>query len=107
VRQLLGYERLEGAELVTAIDDLYGTWGLLHNFFCPTLKLQKKARQGAKTIRKYKTPETPYQRLLKSSDVSAKDKAAFQTRFQELNAIQLKKQLEEKLGKVFQQARTG
>jgi hypothetical protein len=106
VRQLLGYERLEGAVLVNAIDELYRIWNLLHNFFCPTLKLKKKTRQGAKTIRKYEKPETPYQRLLKSPDVSDKDKARLRARFQELNPIQLKKQLEEQLRKVFQLAKT-
>jgi hypothetical protein len=107
VRQLLGYERLEGgAELVEAIDELYRLWDLLHNFFCPTLKLQKKTRQGAKTIRKYETPKTPYQRLLSSPDVSQAHKAALRARFADLNPIQIKKQLEEQLRKVFQLART-
>jgi hypothetical protein len=105
VRQLLGYDRLQGAELVMAIDELYRIWGLLHNFFCPTLKLKKKIRRGAKTIRKYETPETPCQRLLKSADVSDKDKAALRTRFQNLNPIELKKQLEQQLRKVFQLAK--
>jgi len=106
VRQLLGYERLEGGEeLVNAIDELYRLWDLLHNFFCPTLKLKKKTRKGAKTIRKYEIPETPYQRLLNSSDVSEADKAALRARFAELNPIQLKKQLEEQLRKVFRLAR--
>lgn len=106
VRQLLGYERLEGGEeLVNAIDELYRLWDLLHNFFCPTLKLKKKTRHGAKTIRKYETPETPYQRLLNSPDLSEADKVALRARFAELNPIELKKQLEEQLRKVFRLAK--
>src|SRR5512138_2720271 len=53
VRQLLGYQRLERPELVPLINELYRTWGLLHNFFCPNLKLLSKTRKGARTIRKY------------------------------------------------------
>jgi hypothetical protein len=101
VRQLLGYARLEGVDLVPELNELYRIWGLLHNFFCPTLKLKKKTRVGAKTVRKYYKPETPYQRLLKSADVSEEQKSALRARFQELNPLELKKQLEEQLKKVF------
>lgn len=106
VRQLLGYARLEGAHLVPELNELYRIWGLLHNFFCPTLKLRKKTRLGAKTIRKYETPKTPYQRLLDSPHVTEEQKAALRARFQELNPLVLKKQLENQLKKVFQLART-
>lgn len=106
VRQLLGYERLEGAELVSAINELYRIWGLLHNFFCPTFKLKKKRRDGAKTKRKYEIPETPYQRLLRSPDLSAEHKAALRARFQELDPIKLKKDLEDELRKVFRLVKT-
>ena len=51
-------------------------------------------------------PETPYQRLLKSTEVSDKDKAALRTRFQGLNPIELKKQLEEQLRRVYHLAKT-
>lgn len=102
VRQLLGYERIEGADLVIEINDLYSVWGLLHNFFCPTLKLKKKTRIGAKTHRQYHKPQTPYQRLLQSPAVTAEQKAALRICFQELNPLELKKQLEEQLKKVFQ-----
>lgn len=106
VRQLLGYARLEGAELVPELNELYRIWGLLHNFFCPTLKLKKKTRLGAKTVRKYEKPKTPYQRLLDSPDVTAEQKAALRARFAELNPLELKKQLEAQLKKVFRLVRT-
>jgi len=97
VRQLLGYQRLEQPELVPLINELYRTWGLLHNFFCPNLKLLSKTRKGAKTIRKYSPPQTPYQRLLESKHLSQEQKKKLQNRFQQLNPLQLKREIEQKL----------
>jgi len=97
VRQLLGYQRLEQPELVPLINELYRTWGLLHNFFCPNLKLLSKTRKGAKTIRKYSPPQTPYQRLLESKHLSQEQKQKLQNRFQKLNPLQLKREIEQKL----------
>jgi hypothetical protein len=97
VRQLLGYQRLEQPELVPLINELYRTWGLLHNFFCPNLKLLSKTRKGAKTIRKYSPPQTPYQRLLESKHLSQEQKQKLQNRFHQLNPLQLKREIEQKL----------
>ena len=90
VRQLLGYQRLEQPELVPLINDLYRTWGRLHNFFCPNLKLLSKTRKGAKTVRKYSPPQTPYQRLLVSEHLSQNQKQKLPDQFQKLNPLQLK-----------------
>ena len=104
VRQLLGYQRLEQPELVPLINELYRTWGLLHNFFCPNLKLLSKTRKGAKTIRKYSPPQTPYQRLLESKHLSQEQKQKLQNRFQQLNPLQLKREIEQKLKLVLNKA---
>ena len=101
VRQLLGYQRLEQPELVPLINDLYRTWGLLHNFFCPNLKLLSKTRKGAKTVRKYSPPQTPYQRLLESEHLSQNQKQKLPDQFQKLNPLQLKKRIEQQLKIVF------
>ena len=97
VRQLLGYQRQERPELVPLINELYRTWGLLHNFFCPNLKLLSKTRKGARTIRKYSLPQTPFQRLLESHHLSQEQKLKLQNQFQQLNPLQLKREIEEKL----------
>jgi hypothetical protein len=104
VRQLLGYQRLEQPELVPLINELYHLWGLLHNFFCPSLKLLSKTRQGAKTIRKYSSPQTPYQRLLESEHLSQSQKQKLQNQFQQLNPLRLKREIEQKLKMVFDKA---
>jgi hypothetical protein len=101
VRQLLGYQRLEQPELVSLINQLYGDWGLLHNFFHPSLKLLSKTRKGSKTIRKYSPPQTPYQRLIQSEHLSPEQKQKLQNQFQQLNPLRLKEQIEQKLKIVF------
>jgi len=105
VRQLLGYERLERPELIPLINDLYRTWGLFHNFFCPTLKLLSKTRQGSKTRRKYSAPQTPFQRLLDGTHLTHEQKAKLRAQCQSLNPLQLKDQIEQKLKLVFNEAR--
>jgi hypothetical protein len=103
VRQLLGYERIEGQERVKQMNELYETWGLLHNFFCPTLKLKSKTRVGSKTVRQYAKAQTPCQRLLACPHLSAKQKDRLRTRMAQLNPIQLKGKLEEQLKTLFNQ----
>jgi hypothetical protein len=105
VRQLLGYQRLEQPELVARINELYRTWGLLHNFFLPNLKLLSKTRQGARTIRKYAPPQTPYARLLASEHLGSKQKDQLRAQHRQLNPLRLKAQLEQQLKTVFDQAR--
>jgi hypothetical protein len=105
VRQLLGYQRFEQPQLIPLINDLYRTWGLFHNFFCPTLKLRRKVRQGSKTRRQYCAPQTPFQRLLDSAHLSEQQKDHLRSQFRPLNPLALKEQLEQKLKLVFDQAR--
>ena len=106
VRQLLGYQRLENPELLPLINELYRTWGLFHNCFCPSLKLLSKTRQGARTIRKYSPPQTPLQRLLECKHLSAQQKEKLRAQCQPLNPLRLKEQLEQQLKNVFDRART-
>jgi hypothetical protein len=106
VRQLLGYERFGIPELVPLINDLYLSWGLFHNFFCPALKLQSKVRKGSKTIRKYHPPKTPYQRLLESEHLTEEQKQKLSTQYAQLNPLLLKEQIEQKLKTVFTTLRT-
>ncbi len=104
VRQLLGYQRLEDPQLIPLINDLYRTWGLFHNFFCSTLKMRSKVRQGSKTLRRYSAPQTPFQRLLDSVHLQQQQKERLQAQYRQLNPLKLKEQIEQKLKIVFDQA---
>ena len=101
VRQLLGYQRFGVPEVVPLVNQLYLTWGLLHNFFCPSLKLISKTRKGSKSIRKYSSPQTPCQRLLDCKHLTKEHKDKLSTQYAQLNPLELKQQIEQKLKIVF------
>ena len=107
VRHLLGYQRLEQPRLVALVNQLYGHWGLLNNFFCPNLKLESKTRKGARIVRKYAPAQTPYQRLLPCPQLNAQQKQKLRSQFEGLNPLQLKKQIEQDLKNVFDATRVG
>lgn len=66
VRRAVGYLRHDTDEGLTALNAVYGTLGLLVNFFYPSVKLITKTRCGSKVRRVYDQPQTPYQRMLQS-----------------------------------------
>lgn len=88
------------------INELYRAWGFLHNFFCPNLKLLSKTRKGARTIRQYSPPQTPYQRLMQSEQLSPAQKQKLQAQFQQLNPLRLKEQIEQQLKVVLNTTQT-
>lgn len=102
VRQLLGYYRLENPDLVALINDLYhNEFSLLHNYFCPAMKLQEKKRIDSKIIKKYDPAKTPYQRLMNSEHISLLQKEKLKARYQSLNPFELKEKIEQKLKVIF------
>ena len=106
VRQLLGYDRFEKAELVALINDLYrNAWDPFHNFFCPSMKLRAKKRIRSRIIKKYDVPQTPYQRLLAAPQLSDTQKDQLCQRFAQLNPFQLKKDIDRKLKIIFDRLR--
>ena len=97
VRQLLGYERLEHPELVGPINELYRLWGLLHNFFCPTFKLQHKERVGSRIVRRHGKPRTPLSRVLDSDHVGEGRKKALRARMEKLDPFDLNRKIKRRL----------
>jgi hypothetical protein len=103
VRQWLGYRRFDIPEIVPLLNELYKThWRLFHNFFCPSVKLIAKQRIASKTIKRYDTPKTPYQRILDSPHIPDSVKYALTEQFQKMNPFHLRKAMEEKLKRIFQ-----
>jgi len=102
VRQLLGWDRLENPQLVESINDLYRKeWSAYQNFFCPSMKLVSKERVRSRYRKRYDTPQTPYERLLQSREVSPEKKDQLQAAYARLNPFVLKKIIEQKLQKIF------
>jgi hypothetical protein len=64
VRRLVGYGRFDGGETTHVLERLYAASRLHTNFFQPSFKLKYKRREGAKVIKRYHVPATPYERAL-------------------------------------------
>jgi hypothetical protein len=103
VRQWLGYHRFDNPQVVPLLNELYTTqWRLYHNFFCPSVKLIKKDRIASKTIKRYDTPKTPYQRVMESKDILPGVKKELTDLLHTLNPFHLRKAMEKRLNKIFQ-----
>ena len=95
MRRLIGYGRLEGIETATVLARLHEAARLYVNFFQPSFKLKSKKREGAKVIKKYHTPATPYLRLLAHDRVSTDSKEQLRCVFAELDPVQLLNEIRE------------
>jgi hypothetical protein len=102
VRQWLGYHRLDNPDVIPLMNKLYTSeWRLYHNFFLPSVKLLEKKRIASKTIKRYDTPKTPYQRVMESTDISDEIKLSLEKQFEQLNPFRLRKAMENKLAEIF------
>jgi hypothetical protein len=60
----MGCGRFDGVETARVMGRLYAAARLYVNFFQPSFKLKEKRREGAKVIKRYHEPSTPYERAL-------------------------------------------
>ena len=106
-RQLLGYGRLEQTSLVAPINVLYKDfWGPLQNCFLPSMKLTDKWRQGSRWIRRHDRPQTAYQRLVESGQLSTKSRRRLQDWWASLDPFVLAAQVEKRLGAILRPPRS-
>jgi hypothetical protein len=106
VRQWLGYLRLDTPTVVPLLNHLYTQeWRLYHNFFCPSAKLVEKRLIAGKTVKRYDSPKTPYQRVLESPHVDDAVKQSLKEQINSLNPFHLRKEMERKLKAVFTMCR--
>jgi hypothetical protein len=104
-RQLLGYGRLGAVELVEPISALYKeAWGPLHNFFLPSMKLQKKWREGSRWVRRYDKAQTAYQRVLASGQLKGKETAQLRDWYESLDPFKLAREIERRLEKILRRS---
>jgi len=95
VRRLVGYGRLEGIRAATVLTKLHEAARLYVNFFQPSFKLKSRKREGAKVIKKYFTPATPYLRLLANDRVSTESKEQLRQVFDGLDPVLLLNEIRE------------
>ena len=89
VRKLVGYDRLSGIVDVEKLARLYEFSRFYVNCFQPSFKLKSKVRMGARVVKTYHQPLTPYQRVVSSPHVPQSGKQQLQALFPKLDPIAL------------------
>lgn len=94
VRRHVGHDRYNSKAAYAAFQQLYPLVCLHVNFFRPVRKLVAKERQGAKLLKRYDQPMTPYQRLLASDALNDAARQALDRQFLSLNPAQLQRRID-------------
>lgn len=95
LRRNTGYLRYDKPEHADVLNELYSYMSLYVNYFQPTMVLIEKHRVGAKAIRKYDKPKTPYQRLLECNEITDLTRKRIKTIYKSLNPVELKNKINE------------
>ena len=106
VRRVVGYDRYSSQAAFQALQQLYPLLRLQTNFFRPIRKLVGKARQGAKVVKRYDDPRTPYQRLLASGTLSEVSRAQLETQYLATNPAELQRRIDRLLRQLWPLAET-
>lgn len=93
VRRHVGHDRYNSKAAYAAFQQLYALVRLHVNFFRPVRKLVAKERQGAKLVKRYDQPLTPYQRLTASGALDDAARQALERHFLSLNPAQLQRRI--------------
>lgn len=105
VRQILGWDRYESEEAQEAINGLYCTeLRLMQNLFQPSMKLAKKVRLGSKLLRRYDTPQTPFQRIIRSGKYHRGRAKELKALAASLDPFKLSEAVERKLEAIYSMA---
>lgn len=98
IRQYFGYHRFDDIRIVNLMNELFlNEWSDFFNFFIPSSKTVEKYRDGAKIIKKFDEPKTPFQRVIESEFVPKKVKTELIRRRKQLNPFLLQKAIVEKI----------
>lgn len=73
MRCYVGYRRYDTDAEYQILVELMPSISLKNNYFMPTMRTIKKVRVGGKVHRKYEI-DTPYNRVLKSTEISKEEK---------------------------------
>ncbi|MBA3469025.1 MAG: transposase family protein [Herpetosiphonaceae bacterium] len=93
VRQIIGYDRFEGEAAYQQLAELYRAVRLYVNLFQPSVKLQTKTRDGARTTRRYDQAQTPLQRVMASAVLTADQQVYLEQLFATLDPVHLLRQI--------------
>lgn len=94
VRQIVGYDRFEGEVAYRQLTELYRALRLYVNVFQPSMKLQRKERDGSHVHRTYDAAQTPLERLRAAAVLDAEKAQELTHVAQALDPLRLLSQLE-------------
>jgi hypothetical protein len=106
VRRLVGYDRYSSRAAWAVLQRLYGLLRLQHNLFRPVRKLLSKHRVGSKVVKRYDRPQTPAQRVLAASVLTAEQRHALEQQLQALDPIALARDIQQTLDVLWKLADT-
>jgi hypothetical protein len=105
VRHTVGYDRWETEQELVILESIHDDLRLYINFFQPSFKLIAKERIGNKTVKRYDTAKTPYQRVLERKDISLDAKARLVNLYLQLNPAELRRSIDLKTAKLWKISR--
>lgn len=105
VRHTVGYDRWETEQELALLECVYDDLRLYINCFQPSFKLMAKERIGNRTIKRYDTAKTPYQRVLERKDISLDAKARLMNLYLQLNPAELRRRIDLKTAKLWKISR--
>lgn len=101
IRKFVGYSRIDRDEAIALLDKLYaGPLRLYTNFFQPSMKCLEKVRVGSRYVRKYDTPQTPYQRMQAHAQVAQSAKDELAKTYATLNPKTLRQEIDCSIAKI-------
>ena len=101
VRGLIGYDRFASRAAYAQLGHVHRLARLHVNFFQPVQKLVRKTRTGARVHRVYDRAQTPYQRLRAAGVLSAAKQEALEALYLSLNPLQLRRELQAALERLW------
>jgi hypothetical protein len=104
VRNLVGYDRLEGEAACSQLTELYRAARLYVNFFQPSMKLRQKSRDGSRVTRQHDRARTPYQRLVDAGVLAPEVASHLAGLFESLDPLLLLRQIHRLQEAVWQHA---
>jgi hypothetical protein len=93
IRNYVDYRRYDTPSEHQALAAVYRSVCPLLNYFLPTVKLIDKQRVGAKVRKVYDKPQSPFQRLMASPDISEEAKAELLRRYHSYNPVLLQQEV--------------
>src|SRR5438309_374433 len=100
VRQLVGYDRYEGAEAVAALEAVYALLHVYVNGYLPVMKLVGKEREGTRVRKRYDTPQTPYRRAQAAGALRPDAQAALAAQLAATGPLRLRRHIDAALAQV-------